>query len=157
MASARNNILDAFKTIGESSFSSGNAVIGVLRPADVGTTPKLEIWWQADHGSHVESNSQRVLRVTTALKFKYDSSVKSTVGSTQLHQASERYDAFHAAVETAFNTRKSASTAFTSFGYLIITQEEPGIQCDGFDDEDEYVRIGEVWRVTYRRTQGAAI
>lgn len=156
MASKRNTILDAFKAVID-AIGGGvpAATIGILKPKDVDEKPRAEVWWHNDYGSHVDTESEQRLRVTTAIKFKYDESNKATKGATQLHQASEHYDAIHAAIETAFNSRGSSSTPFTGIGHLNIEQADPGIECDGFDDADGYLLIGEVWNVNYRRTDGA--
>ncbi len=160
MSSTRNTILNAFKqvidAIPSGPFGQLRTVIGVLRPADLGPTPAVEIWWHNDAGGHVDRNSERVIRVVTAVKFKHDATDTASRGQTRLLQASELYDAIHAAIETAFNDRGGGGTPFSGMGYLNITQEDEGIQCDGFGDGDDYMRIGEVWRVTYRRSEGAA-
>jgi len=160
MASTRNTILDAFKAVIDAMppgpFGQPSAVIGLLGAKDLGATPQAEVWWQGDFGSHVDTNSEQEFLIVTRVKFKYDASDKAGRGATQLHQASEMYDAIHAAMETAYKTRGAASTPFTGIGYLVIKQVRPGIQCEGFDDSDEQMLIGEVWEVTYRRAEGAA-
>jgi len=159
MSSTRNTLLDAFKAVIDAMpagpFGQPSAVVGLLNAKDIKGPPKVEIWWHHDFGSHVDTNSENTLRVVTRVKFKYDASDKAGLGATQLLQASELYDAIHAAIETAYNTRGQAATPFTGLGHLVIVQEEPGIQPDGFDDSDEHMMIGEVWNVTYRRAQGA--
>ena len=163
MSSTRNTILTAFKNVidgmAAGAFGQPSAVIGLLKPKDIsgGGGPRVEVWWHDDFGSHVELQSERKLRVVTSVKFKYDASDKTDRGATQLEQASELYDAIHAAIETAYNNRGGTgedATAFSGLGQFKLVQDEPGIQCMGFDDKDEYMTIGEVWVVTYRRTEG---
>jgi hypothetical protein len=155
----RNDILDAFKAVIDAvppgEFGQPSAIIGLLKPNDLGAKPRAEVWWHNDFGSHVDTNSENTLRVVTSVKFKYDESDKTDRGATQLHQASAMYDAIHAAIETAYNTRGQAATPFSVLGKLIITQEPPGIQPSGFNDGDDYMHIGEVWEVKYNRAQGA--
>jgi hypothetical protein len=160
MASTRNTILNAFKAVIDGmdagAFGQPEAIIGVRRVNDLSGKPRAEVWFHSDHGSHVDSYSEQVIRVVTKVKFKFDDSAKTTKGDTALLQASEMYDAIHAAIETAYNDASTPDTPFYNLGtgYLTITQEEPGIQPYGFDDGDEYMGIGEVWRVKYKRTEG---
>ncbi len=161
MSSRRNDILDAFKAVIDQTpagdFGKPSAIIGILKKKDIGSTPRAEVWWHNDKGSHVDTNSENSLRVVTSVKFKYDESDKADRGATQLHQASELYDAIHAAIETAYNTRGQAPTPFTfaGLGKFTLEQADPGIQPAGFEDGDDYMLIGEVWEVTYKRAQGA--
>lgn len=159
MASTRNTILLAFKAVIDAmtpgAFGQPEALIGVRRVKDLTSKPGAEVWFRGDHGSHVDTNSEQKLLIVTKVKFKFDASDTTTRGDTALLQASEMYDAIHAAIETAYNTRGSATTPFTGLGYLTIEQGEPGIQPYGFDDGDDYMGIGEVWLVTYKRAEGS--
>lgn len=159
MSNTRNTILDAFKAVADGmdsdAFGDTEAVIGLLRKSEISNKRRIEVWWHNDFGSHIEGKSRRRVRIVTAMKIKFDDSDATARGSTQLHQASEAYDAFHAAVETAINNAATPATPFYGFGYLKVYQEDEGIQCDGFGDGDEYLRIGEVWVAEYERAEGS--
>lgn len=161
MSSTRNTILNAFKDVINAmpagDFGEPDAIIGVRRIKDLSSRPRAEVWFHSDHGSHVDNNSEQVISIVTKVKFKYDASDKTDRGGTQLEQANEMYDAIHAAIEVAANQAGTEDTPFYNLGtgYLTIVQDETGIQPYGFDDGDEYMGIGEVWRVKYRRTEGS--
>lgn len=160
MPSTRNPILRAFKAsidaIPTGDFGDIESIIGVWRKNKLSREPRAEIWFRSDHGRHVDTKSRQELRVVTKLKFKYDESDTDTLGETDLEQASELYDVIHAKIETDINNASTPDTPFYGLSdYLTIAQEAPGIQPYGFADGDDYMGIGEVWLVTYKRTEGS--
>lgn len=155
----RNTILEAFKAVIDAmpagDFGKPQARIGIWAKKDLGRKPRVDVWFHSDHGKHLDARSEQTLRVVTKLKFKHDESDKATRGETDLLQASAAYDDIHAAIEAAIDDAGTPDTPFYGFAQLRVEQEPEGIQPYGFDDTDDYVGIGEVWVVKYKRARGA--
>lgn len=154
MTSTRNTILRAFKAVivGMPDVDASRVRVGLVRPDQATTEWRAMVWLHRDKGSHIESNSEQEILVTTSVLLKTDDSKEET----QLEQANDIYDQIHAAIETAFNDRSTQTTPFSNLGRLIIEQTEDGITAAGYDNKDNVVRIGEVWKVQYSRAEGTA-
>lgn len=150
----RNEILTAFKTIMDTALNASadannETHIGDVNPKDVVSGFRGMVWFKNDTATYVDKDEEWVLRVVAAMIRKDDPSNVS-LGQSELLRLSAQYQAVHDAITKA--TDDPVGTPLDGMKLIVVDDDqEPGISCDGFDDNDRAARIGEIWKVTYRR------